>query len=228
MLKHYVKHRWELDLSGVLSFLAISARWLKRNKEGFFADKEAYVEYKIANELKRNKYRKPVVQTSLDIGFTKLDRLDENITLDGAVFKCFKANGNSSTPVSSWTKGTQIGDEIISKNGGKFELEGIKEGCYILEETKAPAGYELQQEAKTWYISYSVSDGITVFDSNGKKFDEKNKFPDNAISDYNYCIVNSKVYKLPKAGGMGTYAFYLTGSFILVISIIGLRRKIAA
>ncbi len=199
------------------------------NKKGFFANKEAYVEYKTANvELKKKMYRKPVVQTSLDIGFTKLDRLDENITLDGAVFKCFKANGNISTPVSSWTKGTQIGDEIISKNGGKFELEDIKEGCYILEETKAPAGYELKQETKTWYISYSMSHGITVFDSNGKKFDVKNKFPDNSIRDYNYCIVNSKLYELPKAGGMGTYAFYLTGSFILVISIIGLRRKIAA
>lgn len=62
-----------------------------------------------------------------------------------------------------------------------------------------------------------MSDGITVFDSNGKKFDEKNKFPDNSINDYNYCIVNSKLYELPKAGEMGTYAFYLTGSFILVI-----------
>lgn len=197
-------------------------------KEGFFANKEAYVEYKIAKDLKKNMYKKPVVQTSLDIGFTKLDQLDENKTLAGAEFQCFKATGNSNTPVTSWSQGTPIGGKITSGKEGKFELKDIEEGYYILEETKAPPGYELNQKAKKWYISYSVSDGIRVFDSKGDEFKKDNKFPHNYIKDHNYCIVNSKSHELPKAGGMGTYAFYLTGSFIILISIIGLRRKNAA
>ena len=194
-------------------------------KEGFFANKKAYVKYKIANEPKKNMYKKPVVQTSLDIGFTKLDQLDESKTLAGAKFKCFKATGNSTTPVKDWIQGTPIGGEITSGKDGKFELKDIEEGSYILEETKAPPGYELNQEAKKWYISYSRNDGIKVFDSEGNEFKKDNKFPHNYIKDHNYCIVNSKSHELPKAGGIGTYAFYLTGSFIILISIIGLRRE---
>lgn len=194
-------------------------------KEGFFANKKAYVKYKIANEPKKNMYKKPVVQTSLDIGFTKLDQLDESKTLAGAKFKCFKATGNSTTPVKDWIQGTPIGGEITSGKDGKFELKDIEEGSYILEETKAPPGYELNQEAKKWYISYSRNDGIKVFDSEENEFKKDNKFPHNYIKDHNYCIVNSKSHELPKAGGIGTYAFYLTGSFIILISIIGLRRE---
>lgn len=56
----------------------------------------------------------------------------------------------ASTPVSSWTKGTQIGDEIISKNGGKFELEHIVETSNFNELTlveDSPIVSEMNQKS---------------------------------------------------------------------------------
>jgi|GEM_PF-2041360 len=193
-------------------------------KPGFFSNKNAYVEYKTANgESRKKKYMKPVVQSTFDVGFVKKDNLDVNTNIGGAEFKLFKATASAELPVSSWIKGTQIGSEITTANDGKFTLDDIKEGRYILEETKATAGYELNSDTK-WYFSYDVEKGLSVYNAKGDKFDTGNVFPNNVISNYNYYITNSKLYELPKAGGMGTYVFYFIGAFFMTTALMIFRR----
>ncbi|MDY2959320.1 MAG: Cna B-type domain-containing protein [Hornefia sp.] len=193
-------------------------------KPGFFSNKNAYVEYKTANgESRKKKYMKPVVQSTLDIGFVKKDKADENIKIGGAKFKLFKAAASADLPISGWVKGVQVDGEVTTASDGRLSFENIKEGRYILEETEAAPGYQLKSDAK-WYISYDGSNGLSVYDAKGDKFDASNAFPNNTVADYSYCITNSKPYELPKAGGMGTYAFYLIGGFFVMASFMILKR----
>ena len=99
----------------------------------------------------------------------------------------------------------------------------METGYYILEETFAPKGYEKGKDRK-WYISFTDKNGIIVYNSKGEAFRPSGKVGDNTIVNGIYNISNTKLYKLPNAGGSGTYIFYVVGTFITILALLFIRR----
>ena len=81
--------------------------------------------------------------------------------LQGAKFRVRYLGGTSGTG------GTVIGEYTTSANG-TIVITGLKAGTYIVEETKAPAGYEIDDTPQTVYLSGKEQDVVTVEFSNGK------------------------------------------------------------
>ena len=86
---------------------------------------------------------------------------DRSAMLQGAKFRVRYLGGTSGTG------GTVIGEYTTSANG-TIVITGLKAGTYIVEETKAPAGYEIDDTPQTVYLSGKEQDVVTVEFSNGK------------------------------------------------------------
>lgn len=86
---------------------------------------------------------------------------DSGAVLQGAKFRVRYLGGTSGTG------GTIIGEYTTSVNG-TIVITGLKAGTYVVEETKAPAGYEIDETPQTVYLSGKNQDVVTVEFSNGK------------------------------------------------------------
>ena len=86
---------------------------------------------------------------------------DSGDMLQGAKFRVRYLGGISGTG------GTVIGEYTTSANG-TVVITGLKAGTYIVEETKAPTGYEIDDTPQTVYLSGKEQDVVTVEFSNGK------------------------------------------------------------
>lgn len=86
---------------------------------------------------------------------------DSSAMLQGAKFRVRYLGGTSGTG------GTVIGEYTTSANG-TIVITGLKAGTYVVEETKAPTGYEIDDTPQTVYLSGKEQDVVTVEFSNGK------------------------------------------------------------
>ena len=86
---------------------------------------------------------------------------DSGTMLQGAKFRVRYLGGTSGTG------GTVIGEYTTSANG-TIVITGLKAGTYVVEETKAPTGYEIDDTPQTVYLSGKEQDVVTVEFSNGK------------------------------------------------------------
>ena len=89
---------------------------------------------------------------------------DSGTMLQGAKFRVRYLGGTSGTG------GTVIGEYTTSANG-TIVITGLKAGIYVVEETKAPTGYEIDDTPQTVYLSGKEQDVVTVEFSNGKHGD---------------------------------------------------------
>ena len=142
-------------------------------------------------------------ETVANVDFVKVDAADNNITINGAMFKLYKAD-------ESWTKGEEV-KAVTSENGGTFGFEKLLPGNYLLNETKAATGYSLVTEP--WKIVIKNNGEVTVTKNDGKTEIVKNP-------DKRYMIENAKVYSLPESGGPGTYGFTISGVAILATALL--------
>ncbi|WP_105148801.1 pilin N-terminal domain-containing protein [Streptococcus suis] len=97
---------------------------------------------------------------------------------------------------------------FISSKDGKFEVKGLKEGTYTLEETKAPGGYAL------------LSTGIEFQVQRGSWTDQREKL---SIEDHTQ-IRNKKV-TIPQTGGIGTLVFTVVGLSTMVFAFIAMKKR---
>ncbi|WP_105182418.1 pilin N-terminal domain-containing protein [Streptococcus suis] len=97
---------------------------------------------------------------------------------------------------------------FISSKDGKFEVKGLKEGTYTLEETKAPEGYAL------------LSTGIEFQVQRGSWTDQREKL---SIEDHTQ-IRNKKV-TIPQTGGIGTLVFTVVGLSTMVFAFIAMKKR---
>lgn len=106
--------------------------------------------------------------------------------------------GNVIYTITGWNKGN--GTTFVSPTTGKFKIKGLEAGTFALEETKAPAGYNLIPEDEVVTISQSV-----------------NKQTIN--------VLNTTGSILPSTGGVGTTMFYVLGSVMMIGAAILLVTK---
>lgn len=99
--------------------------------------------------------------------FMKVDALTKEQTLTGAVFVVKNAQGKYLQEDGGyrWTnnKAEKGIVNLTSNKEGFFEIKGLRYGSYLLEETKAPAGYQLSNQDISFEVSensYTFSKGI--------------------------------------------------------------------
>ena len=145
-----------------------------------------------------------------DVEFEKVDKVDET-KIKGAKFALYKAdettwNKASDTPFEGY-------DSITSGDNGKFKLQNLPVGKYLLYEIEAATGYICPTEP--WKITVGNGGTVTVTDS---KDESVGSIVEGKITIYR--ITNTKVYSLPSAGGPGIYRFTISGVAILATALL--------
>lgn len=108
--------------------------------------------------------------------------------------------------------------EVATDSNGAAKFQGLDAGVYYLQETKAPAGYNLVKEPTTVTITATYKDdGIIVTSSaeseNGGQYEQTQQ------------IENKAGATLPETGGMGTTIFYIVGGVMVAAAVVLLITK---
>ena len=136
-------------------------------------------------------------------------------TAQDAYNKAVKAAGN----VYEWgDKANAI--TLVSNGQGQFEITGLPEGTYYLEETKAPAGFAKLTEDVEFKVGKGTYNGentefkyeVTIDESKGEK------------QTYGKQIVNKKV-TIPQTGGIGSLIFVVAGLAIMAGAYVAYRKN---
>lgn len=166
--------------------------------------------------------------------FANLDNGDTDHALADAEFKLYKGadadkkyaafstattvDGTSVYKLTNWVTDAATATAVVTPASGNIKLEGLDEGTYYLEETKAPVGYNKLTAPITVVISstlpttggtasYTVTaDGATT-------------------TDYTVRVENKAGTELPSTGGIGTTLFYVIGGGLMVAAIVLLVTK---
>ena len=143
-----------------------------------------------------------------DLVKTKTDKT----VLDGAEFKLYdaKTDGNEIALIDEGngvyrvaTAAEKVADGFVSATikAGKVTIKGLDSGTYYLEETKAPAGYNVlaeRVEVKIDHANLTATVEGDTYVSGGVQ------------------VINQTGAELPSTGGIGTTIFYVVGGLLVV------------
>ena len=135
----------------------------------------------------------------------------EEVVLAGAEFKVYRADGVSlvkfdkisDTEYKVNPAGTV--DTIVTVETTPVTIKGLDAANYILEETKAPQGYNLLTSTaggKAHAVQVTVAETSTIDNPQVEK------------------IENSSGSILPSTGGIGTTIFYIIGGLLIVAAVV--------
>lgn len=146
---------------------------------------------------------------------------DGEKALSGAKFKLYrdskdvnhivKFNKNSNTYTHTYNSTGNV-EELESGTDGYVYINGLSAGTYILEETKAPDGYNKLKDPITITVNQK-SDGTKEITAN------------NVDATGTVKVLNNKGKLLPSTGGMGTTLIYLIGAALVLGSGFVLANK---
>ena len=129
---------------------------------------------------------------------------------------------------------------VLKSNGdGEFKIAGLDAGTYYLEETKAPAGYNLLKEPVKLTIQAEISQGddeakedpslteveIVALDKDGNDASTKGDKTDGSVD---LVVQNNAGALLPSTGGMGTTLFYIAGAALVLAAgvLLVMKRRV--
>lgn len=143
-----------------------------------------------------------------DLVKTKTDKT----VLDGAEFKLYDAKtegneialideGNGVYRVATAAEKAAEGFVSATIKAGKVTIKGLDSGTYYLEETKAPAGYNVLAERVEVKIDHA---NLTATVEGGT-------YVSGGVQ-----VINQTGAELPSTGGIGTTIFYVVGGLLVV------------
>ena len=169
--------------------------------------------------------------------------------LEGAWFVLYRTDAegekeyaaiNENGKLTGWTSEMpthQNGDSTANGNlksgeDGKFEIIGLDAGIYYLEETVAPAGYNLLTKPLKLTITATVSDEATSAEGTKQLTELEVTVDDGEAQEGNVTtgtvsiiVENNSGTELPSTGGMGTTIFYVVGGILVAGAAILLVTK---
>ncbi len=108
----------------------------------------------------------------------------------------------------AWVTDKAQATEVTTGNDGAANFDGLKDGTYYLEETAAPAGYNLLKDP----VEITI-DGASATET------------DLSTLTHTEGVANNTGTLLPSTGGIGTKIFYVVGSVLLVGAAVLLITK---
>ena len=155
-------------------------------------------------------------RNALNVDLLKVDNAQLTKTLEGAEFTLLKADGT--TPATD-ADGNAIGT-ITSGSDGKATIGNLLAGIYVLQETKAPAGYDLMSSNVTITVT---ADNVTAMQGTSQCNVEKSA---DGLT-YTIRVTNSAGVELPMTGGSGTLPYTLGGLMLIIASALmyGFRMR---
>ncbi len=116
-----------------------------------------------------------------------------------------------------WSSSQDLGDP-------NSKLNFIPDGTYILEETKAPEGY--QKSEITWTIKIQNLCVVSIVDSNGNKIHPESPETRGAFTADLYLYENQvELYELPSTGGPGIHLYMLGGTLLMMAGALLVYKK---
>ena len=156
-----------------------------------------------------------------DLVKTKTDKT----VLDGAEFKLYDAKtegneialideGNGVYRVATAAEKAAEGFVSATIKAGKVTIKGLDSGTYYLEETKAPAGYNVLAERVEVKIDHA---NLTATVEGGT-------YVSGGVQ-----VINQTGAELPSTGGIGTTIFYVVGGLLVVAAgvLLVTRRRMS-
>lgn len=134
--------------------------------------------------------------------------------------KTYYAKVDAENKITGWTENQAEASKFTTPNNGKFTITGLDSGTYYLEETKAPAGYNILKDPIEIQIQGTVDSSTNVGTATVKYGD---KLENTANPDIK--ILNNAGAELPSTGGIGTTIFYVLGGLLVVCAGVLLITK---
>jgi len=155
-------------------------------------------------------------RTALTVGLLKVDNADNTKTLEGAEFSLFNADGK--TPATD-AEGKALG-KITSGPDGKVTIGTLLKGNYVLQETKAPNGYDLMSSNVLITVG---ANGVTAIQGTTPCSIEESE---DGLT-FTITVTNSAGVELPHTGGPGTLLYTLGGLMLILASALmyGFRMR---
>lgn len=136
----------------------------------------------------------------------------------------FELSGNGIVPIS-----------VTTSENGYMEIKGLKEGSYVLKETAAPAGYQVDPKEHSVVISATYNEDGTLASytitidgeatSTYKATYSAAGMTLVAETQETVFITNTRVPGLPSTGGIGTYIFIIAGALIMSVAAFAIKRR---
>lgn len=138
---------------------------------------------------------------------------DKNkVALKDAEFVLYRGTGNNKEyiivtdgKVSGWTADKTKATVFKTPENGEFSIVGLDAGTYYLEETKAPAGYNMLKDPIEIVITATIDNNNA-----GTATITYNKTSTGTVE-----VLNQTGTELPSTGGMGTTIFYVLGGVLM-------------
>lgn len=191
-------------------------------KPGFRSNKSARINYEFQDEKIEEEYKHPVVQVAdSKLVLEKTDNTGAT-QLKGAKFDIYKVStqgtaGAVKLPDTTDKWGIPFKSNLVVDK--KIELTAPI-GEYYIVEKEAPEGYSIIPEP----IKVKVRrDNVAVV--TGTSWTETEAADDSTGTPMKLRIKDNPLYELPKAGGIGTYLFYLGGAFCMTAATMFYRRR---
>ena len=179
-----------------------------------------------------------VIVFTYELDVTKVDGADDTKKLKDAEFKLLNADKSMGAKVENgkFAGWVEVGEATVLKSGedGNFGVAGLDDGTYYLEETKAPAGYNLLKNPIKVVVTTTTNNGQTWTSENAADAltkihvtaDGKVGTGDVSTGEAKITVANNSGTTLPETGGMGTTMFYVIGAILVVgAAVVMITRK---
>lgn len=166
--------------------------------------------------------------------FANLGNGDTDHALADAEFKLYKGadadkkyaafstattvDGTSVYKLTNWVTDAATATAVVTPASGNIKLEGLDEGTYYLEETKAPVGYNKLTAPIIVVIKSTLPTA-------GGDASYTVKYGETTAADHVVRVENKAGVELPSTGGIGTTLFYVIGGGLMVAAIVLLVTK---
>ena len=129
------------------------------------------------------------------------------------------------------TTPTEYVETGITGADGHLTFKGLKEGTYILQETKAPEGYNLDTQPYKLVVTWNAETGeankgyFAIGDQTTKSGNDYVFTLSGDGATYSFKLNNNSGSTLPSTGGMGTTILYVGGSILVILAAVLLITK---